>query len=55
MWKLTLVNYNAGAGCLYDAAKYTYLDGQVLTWENVSAHLTVSCQGVVDYVEDISD
>lgn len=55
MWKLTLVNYNAGAGCLYDAVKFTYLDGQDLNWENVSAHLTVSCQGVVDYVEDISD
>ncbi len=55
MWKLTLVNYNAGAGCLYDAVKLTYLDGQDLTWENVSAHLTLSCQGVVDYVDDISD
>jgi len=55
MWKLTLVNYNAGAGCLYDAVKFTYLDGQELTWENVSAHLTVSCQGAVDYVDDISD
>ena len=54
MWKLTLVNYNAGSGCLSDAVKFTQLDGQDLTWENVSAHLPVSCQGAVDYVNDIA-
>ena len=54
MWKFTLVNYNAGSGCLYDAVKATHLSGAGLNWENLSAKLTESCQGAVDYVGDIT-
>ncbi len=54
MWKFTLVNYNAGSGCLYDAVKATNLSGADLNWENLSTKLTESCQGAVDYVDDIT-
>jgi hypothetical protein len=54
MWKFTLVNYNAGSGCLYDAVKATRLTGADLSWENLSAKLPESCQGAVDYVGDIA-
>jgi hypothetical protein len=54
LWKFTLVNYNAGGGCLADGisgAKTLNLD---ITWENVAPHLPPACQGAVDYVNDIS-
>ena len=54
MWKFTLVNYNAGSGCLYNAVKKTKLAGLDLTWENLSSNLSVNCQGSVDYVGDIT-
>ncbi len=54
LWRLTLVNYNAGPGCLSNAIKEAYrLNGQ-LTWENVSEQLEKGCMGAIDYVEDIS-
>lgn len=54
LWRFTLVNYNAGAGCLTTAIKRTYLGGEALTWENVSQNLEVACKGALDYVNDIS-
>jgi hypothetical protein len=54
MWKFTLVNYNAGAGCLYNAVEDTALSGLDLTWENLSSKLPETCQGAVDYVSDIT-
>ncbi|MBE0680946.1 MAG: hypothetical protein IH589_03445 [Anaerolineales bacterium] len=54
LWKFTLVNYNAGGGCLADAITNTTGRGLELTWENVSSHLTGACAGAVDYVNDIS-
>ncbi len=54
MWKLTLVNYNAGPGCLGDAVEGAQGQGLDLTWENVSAYLPGACTGAIDYVEDIS-
>lgn len=54
MWKFTLVNYNAGPGCLSIAVRDTWSAGQPLDWANVSAHLTEACQGAIDYVDDIS-
>jgi hypothetical protein len=54
LWKFTLVNYNAGPGCLGDAIEVTLADKQELTWENLSTHLTPACAGAVDYVNDIS-
>jgi hypothetical protein len=55
LWKFTLVNYNAGPGCLGDALDITIGEGQDLTWENLSTHLVdPACQGAVDYVNEIS-
>lgn len=54
MWKFTLVNYNAGAGCFYNAVKDAKLSGADLTWENLSGKLQENCQGAVNYVNDIT-
>ncbi|MBI5822669.1 MAG: hypothetical protein HZB18_01480 [Chloroflexi bacterium] len=54
LWKFTLVNYNAGGGCLADAITNATRGGAALTWENLSPYLTGACSGAVDYVNDIS-
>jgi hypothetical protein len=54
LWKFTLVNYNAGSGCLSLAIEGTIDIGEELNWENLSQHLTPVCEGAKDYVEDIS-
>jgi hypothetical protein len=55
LWRFTLVNYNAGPGCLGLAVDETSTFGEALTWEYVSSHLTPVCQGAFDYVTDISN
>lgn len=54
LWRFTLVNYNAGPGCLGDALDATQQAGLPFTWENVSKNLTPGCIGALDYVNDIS-
>ncbi len=54
LWKFTLVNYNAGPGCLGDALDITHGEDLDLTWENVSSHLEPACQGAINYVNEIS-
>ena len=54
LWRFTLINYNAGAGCLTTAIKRTYLANEPLTWKNVSSRLEVACAGALDYVNDVS-
>ena len=55
MWKFTLVNYNAGGGCLAEAIGGGFAaNGLPLTWETVSPHLVGVCASAVDYVNDIS-
>jgi hypothetical protein len=54
MWKFTLVNYNAGPGCLGDALTATQIAGQRFSWENISSHLTPGCAGAQGYVDTIS-
>ena len=55
LWKFTLVNYNAGAGCLSLALGETIGNNQEINWENLSSNLTVVCMGAKDYVDDISE
>jgi hypothetical protein len=55
LWRLTLVNYNAGPGCLGLAVDETSNLGEPLDWTHLSSHLTPACQGAFDYVNDISD
>ena len=58
LWRFTLVNYNAGPGCLGNALEATagedLEEDQALTWENVALHLEPACQGAVNYVDEIS-
>jgi hypothetical protein len=54
LWKFTLVNYNAGPGCLGDALDATVQENKDLTWENVSANLAPACQPAITYVNDVS-
>jgi hypothetical protein len=54
LWRFTLVNYNAGPGCLGLAVNETSSMGEPLDWEHVSSHLTPACKGALDYVSDIS-
>jgi hypothetical protein len=54
LWRFTLVNYNAGPGCLGDALDVTFGEKQELTWENLTSHLPSACQGAIDYVNEIS-
>lgn len=56
LWRFTLVNYNAGSGCLADAISQAYdSTGQVpLSWDGVAAALDVVCPGAASYVADVS-
>jgi hypothetical protein len=54
MWRFTLVNYNAGPGCLSDAVQQTYNLRQPLEWGNVAKQLSLSCPSVLKYVSDLS-
>lgn len=54
LWKMTLVNYNAGTGCLTLAANAAWIDEHQLTWDSLSSHFTVVCAPTVNYVNDIS-
>ncbi|RLD01320.1 MAG: hypothetical protein DRI32_09535 [Chloroflexi bacterium] len=54
LWKFTLVNYNAGAGCLSLAIGKTLDKSEPLDWNHLSENLTAVCMGTKDYVEDIS-
>jgi hypothetical protein len=54
MWRFTLLNYNAGPGCLILALQDTMDSGEPLEWGYVVNYLTPVCQGAADYVADIS-
>jgi hypothetical protein len=54
LWKFTLVNYNAGGGCLAEGITRALGEGLELTWDNVSPFFSGACSTVVDYVNDIS-
>ncbi len=57
MWRFTLINYNAGPGCLAEAVNESYQASatEPLSWEGVSAALDEGCGGAVNYVEVISE
>ncbi len=54
LWKFTLVNYNAGGGCLAEGITRVMGEGLPLTWDNVSPFLFGACSGAINYVNDIS-
>ena len=54
MWKFTLVNYNAGGGCLATAFALASDKQEPLTFEGVSKYLEPACQGAIEYVNQVS-
>lgn len=54
LWKFTLVNYNAGPGCLAQTLDVANGAGGELTWDSVSPYLVGACEGAIQYVNDIS-
>lgn len=55
LWRFTLINYNAGPGCLGNSLERTYDDGSPLDWEHVVANLEPVCRDSVKYALDISE
>jgi hypothetical protein len=54
LWRFTLVNYNAGPGCLAEATEEAWLKQEPLDWGHVATRLDPACASAVQYVEDIS-
>jgi hypothetical protein len=54
MWKFTLINYNAGGGCLASAFERASAKKEPLTFEAISAYLAPACSGAIEYVNQIS-
>ncbi len=55
LWRFTLVNYNAGSGCLGKALGRTAAAHSPIDWVHVAANLDPACRNAVDYVYDISE
>jgi hypothetical protein len=53
LWRFTVVNYNAGPGCLINAINSVPADNP-LTWKNIFPILDRKCPGAVDYVRLVS-
>ena len=55
MWKFTLINYNAGGGCLATAFELASENDEPLTFEAISPYLEPACQGAIEYVNQVSE
>jgi hypothetical protein len=54
LWIFTLMNYNAGPGCLAYAVNQANNAGEPLDWPHVANHLTEPCQGAIAYVQAVT-
>lgn len=54
LWRFTILNYNAGSGCLSYAFYRTNAAKDPIDWQHVAANLTPACQGSVKYVVDVT-
>jgi len=54
MWKFTLINYNAGGGCLATAFELASSNNEPLTFEGITPYLEPACQGAIEYVNQVS-
>jgi len=55
MWKFTLINYNAGGGCLATAFELASDNDEPLTFESIAPYLEPACQGAIEYVNQVSE
>lgn len=55
LWRFTLANYHAGPGCVSYAIHAAWTSNGVrLLWDEVAGQFTEACQGVVPYVDKIT-
>lgn len=54
LWRFTLLNYNLGPGCLFEAVGRTSKANNPLDWMHVAANLAPECRTAVDYVYRVS-
>jgi hypothetical protein len=55
LWRLTVMNYNAGPGCLYTAMQKSWNYASTkLNWTLVAQNLDPVCSSSITYLEDVS-
>jgi hypothetical protein len=54
LWLFTLLNYNAGPGCLSYAVTQAYNKRLPLDWPHVANQLVGGCTGAISYVEAVT-
>jgi hypothetical protein len=55
LWRFTIANYHAGPGCLAFAIHAAWQGIVPLSWDAVKANFTPACQGVIPYVDKITE
>ena len=55
LWKFTLVSYNAGPGCFFNAYSSIYYLGLSQTWSNLKGFLEPACRTAVPYIQSAMD
>jgi len=55
LWRMTLINYHAGPGCLSQAIQEATDDNLPLRWSSVSGKLEDICPEALGYLSDIAD
>lgn len=53
MWKISVGNYYAGAGCIGNAIEGAISDEELLSWDSITEQLTPECSIADDYVSRV--
>jgi hypothetical protein len=54
LWRMTIANYHAGAGCTSYAIYQAWTTTQSLAWPEIAKNFTPACQSAVPYVDKIT-
>ena len=54
LWRFTVANYHAGAGCVSYAIHTAWQRDHSLSWDKVAPYFTDPCKGVIPYVDIIT-